>query len=203
MNNRVQRSVFISRLDHELQEQTPVGLLKSQFRQNTLANFILVEGQLSPWLKIYNNRRFQRLPGRIYTDTFGVNNRLRPTYGYMDASYSQATAVRLTLLDKHFKIKKDSLIQNDRKIFEMQPFPIGQFIMNERGYLVLIENFTPKRKGLLLLGTDQKDQLTVTALPVYDRYDYLLTQLQFVNDKYFIVPFVTKNEMGLMKVTMK
>ena len=84
---------------------------------------------------------------------------------------------------------------------EIQPGPFAQFMMNDKGYLVLIQNYTPKRKGLMLLTADDNQYFSVTPLPVYDRFDYLLHQLRST-EKYFIIPYVAKNEMGLVKVTM-
>lgn len=195
-----QKTVLISRLNNELQEQLPTVILKSQFRQNTLSNFIFAN---SSWLNIYGNKRILRVPnrGNRYTDSFGTVNREGSSY-YVDYSnYNQSTAVRLTLLDRQLELKTDSLIENNKKIIEVPPYPFGRFVIKDKGYLVLTQNFTVKKKGLLLLSPGNKE-LSVTPLPVYDRYDYLLSQLQFTGENYFIVPFVSKMEMGLMKVKM-
>ena len=85
---------------------------------------------------------------------------------------------------------------------EIQPQPFGQFSSGDKAYVALIQNFTAKRRGIVLISSDENEDFLVKNLPVFDRYDYVLSQLQFVNNKYFIVPFFYKNEMGLMKVTM-
>lgn len=199
---KIDRMVFISRLNSELQEQSPLTILRSQFRENTLSNFLFVKGGQSLWLNMFGNRRFQRtIYGRNVEETFGSMNRPAYSYGTNNLSYNQPTAVRFTILDKEFKVVNDSLIANKKKIMEIQPGPFAQFMMNDKGYLVLIQNYTPKRKGLMLLTADDNQYFSVTPLPVYDRFDYLLHQLRST-EKYFIIPYVAKNEMGLVKVTM-
>ena len=73
--------------------------------------------------------------------------------------------------------------------------------MNNKAYLVLVQNFTPKRRGLLLVnGNNGKFQ--THDISVYDRYEYQLSQLKAVNNEYFIVPYTYKNETGLVKVRL-
>jgi len=203
-NSRAQAAVFISRLNFDLQEQLPVVLLKSQFRQNASTNFIFCTGGQSLWFNTAGSRSVQRFvtKNNSFADT-GVANLSRPSYGYFQTShYNQSPGVRFTVLDDQFKIQKDSLVENNKKVIEIQPFPFARFRVNDKSYLVLIQNFTPKRRGLLMVSADSKDELSVTPLPVFDRYDYLLSQLQFAGENYFVVPFFTKNEVSIMKVTL-
>jgi hypothetical protein len=151
------------------------------------------------------SRRLQRVSGvRLYSDNFNSINREMSTYGYTDyyTGRNQPTAIRFTLLNEQFKFKKDSLVENDKKIIEVPSYPFGQFSTGTNTYLVLMHNFTVKRKGLLLMSADSNDKLSVRPLPVYDRFDYLLNQLRSGDKNYFIVPYISKNEMGLLKVTM-
>ncbi len=202
---RGQRTLLITRLDNELQELSPTTLLKSLFRQNVASNFITVQGKQPLWLNMAGSRRLQRVSGvRLYSDNFNSINREMSTYGYTDyyTGRNQPTAIRFTLLNEQFKFKKDSLVENDKKIIEVPSYPFGQFSTGTNTYLVLMHNFTVKRKGLLLMSADSNDKLSVRPLPVYDRFDYLLNQLRSGDKNYFIVPYISKNEMGLLKVTM-
>jgi hypothetical protein len=202
MNRRLQKSVFMSRLDRQLKEQTPIALLKHQFSQNTSTNFVYVEGEPSVWISIAGYRSTRGLPYR-YTPSGMGPSIPGGSYNYIDQiNFSGATGVRFTVVDKEFKPQGDSLVKNDKKIIEVQSSPFAQFSISNKSYLVLVQNFTTKRKGLVMLGSDDKNQLLVTPLTVFDRYDYILSQLQsFAN--YFIVPYSYKMEMGLMKVVVK
>jgi hypothetical protein len=205
VDRHLQRSVFISRLDRELKECTPIALLKHQFSQNTVANFLCIEGQPSLWLNLYTNRRLRGVSYNVPNPILAARRTGSPgvSYNYIDyVNYSGAMGVRFTVVDKDFKQKSDSLVGNDKKLVEVQSLPFGQFCINNKSYLVLVQNLTSKRKGLLMLGSDNESQLSATPLPVFDRYDFLLSELQSFGN-YFIVPYCFKNEMGLMRVTVK
>lgn len=204
-NRSMERSVMISRLNRELKEQSPLTLLKSQFKQNTVTNFLLVDGEPSLWLSMNSARRIQRTAysGPVMNEPVGSINMPRIVYGSTDNSYyRQPMGVRFTVLNEQLKTKADSVAANDKKVVEIQSYPFGQFELNDKSCLVLVQNFTVKRKGLLMMSSNENNNLVATALPVFDKYDYLLSQLQFW-DNYFIVPYSFKNEMGLMKVTIR
>jgi hypothetical protein len=201
---RSQRIFLISRLGNELQELAPTTLLKSLFRQNTASDFISVQDQ-SLWLNLTVNRRIQRISGvRVSPGNYNSIERGTSSYRYGDyTGRNQPAAIRFSLLDSQFKIKKDSLVENDRKIIEVTSYPFAQFKTGTKTYLVLTQNFSAKRKGLLLVSQEDNDQLSMVSLPVYDRFDYLLNQLKSSDKNYFIVPYTNKNEMGLLKVSLK
>ena len=202
--NGAQRTVFVGRLNRDLRMEVPVNLLRNQFSENTIVNFVFVAGASPLWLNM-------PAMGRMRTTGMNANQSryssseiyMTSPYRYFDYSFrNQPTGVRFTFLDKDFNIKKDSLVANSRNVMEIQPQPFGQFSSGDKAYVALIQNFTAKRRGIVLISSDENEDFLVKNLPVFDRYDYVLSQLQFVNNKYFIVPFFYKNEMGLMKVTM-
>jgi hypothetical protein len=197
-------ALFIIRLNNDLQIKVPVNLIRNQFSNNTLANFVFVAGAAPLWLNT-------SISGYIRSNGVSVNQswyspgdiHLASPYRYFDYSFrGQPTGVRFTLLNKSLSVKKDSLVANNKNVMEIQPQPFAQFSAGGKAYVALIQNFTAKRRGLVMITADDKEEFFVRNLPVFDRYDYVLSQLQFVNDKYFVVPFFFKNEMGLMKVTM-
>ena len=205
VNRRLQRSVFISRLDRELKECTPVSLLKHQFGQNTATNFLCIEGHPSLWLNLNSSRRFRGVSYHPASSMNGTGAVSSPwlSNNYIDyVNYTAALGVRFTIVDKDFKPRSDSMVANDKKLVEVQSSPFGRFSINNKNYLVLIQNFTAKRKGLMIVGSDINSQLSVTPLPVYDRYDFMLSQLQSFGN-FFIVPYSYKSEMGLMRVAVK
>jgi hypothetical protein len=170
-----ERPVFISRLNYSLQEQVPVTLLRSQFSNNTAINYLLLGGTSPAWIKM----------GR--TALLGDVNSYTPT------------AVRLTLLDEHFKKVDDTLIAN-RKMYDVQPVPFGRANVNNKACLFLIQNLTRKRKGLLMISA-KEGRLETSGIRVFDKYDYMLSQIH-VKDDYVICPYIYKNEMGLIKITI-
>jgi hypothetical protein len=208
-SDRVQRGIFISKLNPDLQEEAPATVLKSQFRQNVFSNFLFVEGKQSVWLNMRNAVRFERpyMGGNSNRDTIGTMMRMngQPVYtfpGY-NGRYSHLDGIRFSILDRQFKIKRDSLVANNKNVIDVQPYPFAQFMLNDKEYLVMIQNFTMKRRGLLMITCNEKGYLSTIDIPVYDRYDYLLSQLRGVKGEYFILPFVTRNEVGLVKITLK
>ncbi|HEY6956335.1 MAG TPA: hypothetical protein VI385_13890 [Flavisolibacter sp.] len=205
INRRVRRNVLISRLDNQLKERTPVTVLKHQFTQNTASNFLFIKGRPSVWLNVNTNRRVQGPAFRI-NPTPRIGSAIATPYMIYtypnDYYYKGPTGVRFTVMDTQFKTRADTLVANDKKVIEVQSYPFGQFTIGDRVYLVLTQNFTAKRKGLIIFSSDDNGKLAEKGLPVFDKYDYLLSQLQAF-DNSFIVPYSYKKEMGLMKVTLK
>ena len=204
VNRRIQRSVLMSKLDNQLNEQIPVTLLKHQFSQNTASNFVFLQGDPPMWLNVFTNRRIGGPVYRVNTSP-PMDYRVRMpymTYNPNEVYYIGPTGIRFTIVDTQFKTCSDSLIANDKKIIEVQSYPFGQCSIRDKVYLVLTQNFTTKRKGLIMFTSDDKGKLVETGLPVFDKYDYVLPQLQGCDD-YFVVPYSYRNEMGLVKVTVK
>jgi hypothetical protein len=208
-SSRTQRSVFINRLNFSLQEQAPLSLLRSLFRNNLAANYLLVQGPSSCWLNMANNIRVSvrnsiAAPTRDFvTDDAGVVRLSRTSLpSFITPEYNQPTAIRFTVLNENFKPVKDSLIANNKNVFDVQPRPYAQFVMNNKAYLILIQNFSSKHRGLLMVNATADGQLTTSDLRVFDRYNYLLPQLQAVGN-YFILPYTYKNDIGLVKIKME
>jgi hypothetical protein len=208
---RNQRSVLLSQLDYQLHEKLPVTVLKTQFRNNTEANFLLLNTRQPYWLSLSLPARIQRIGNRFVAPDFSEFESRNPSSIFSARSnlYDAAildsrspTAVRFTSLNDRLKLTKDSLVANDGSFYKVQPRPAARFEMNGKAYLVLIENFSTKQRGLLLAGNNNEGELTMTSLPVFDRYEYLLPQLQAVSNDYFLVPYTYKNEIGLVKITM-
>lgn len=208
-STRMQRTVFLAKLNDSLQPTTPLGLLRNQFRNNAGFSFLLLDGAQPHWLSFVGNLPVRRTNTRSGTLNYlGDNNisnidvsRFRDTYQDFPVYYSQPTAVRLTVLNDKLTTTKDSLVTNDRTYYDLQPRPSSQFTMGGKSYLVLIQNFSANKRGLVLMHTDKQGTLATTPLPVYDRYEYNPSLLQSVND-YFILPYSNGRETGLLKITM-
>lgn len=206
--SRLQRSVFIAHLDHQLQSKTPSSLLKSQFRSNTAASFLLVNGPQPRWLSTMNTVRIRKAGSRYamptgleMDDPANLNIAAAQNYSYEPGiEYNTPTAVHFTVLNERFKPVKDSVVANGGNVYDVQPRPYAQFALGQKAYLLLIENFSASKRGLLLLTGNEKSGLSSTSLPVFDRYEYMVPQVQGLNDC-FILPYVYKNEVGLIKIT--
>lgn len=205
----LQRTIFIERLDHSLQQITPVTLLRRQFRNNTTINFLLAEGAQPYWLSMGNSVRLRTVSrpntGGLNVDDGNSINLAgsRANVIYSGAGYRQPHAIRFTILDDRFRAIKDSLVVNNGNVYNIQPQPFAQFELNDKAYLLLVENFSAKQRGLLLVHADDKNNLITTSIPVYARHEYLVTQLQTIRDEYFILPYTNKSEIGLVKIPMK
>lgn len=203
---RGQRTVFISQLNHQLQENVPVTLLRSQFRGNAAASFLLSNTQQPFWITMVTAPRIRQVYGRTATSIFSNDSRspnINVGRGYFSEStidYNQPSAVRFTLLNKNFKPLKDSLVANGGSFYDIQPRPFAKFQVKGKAYLVLIENFSTKKRGLFMASNGANNELAMVSLPVYDRYEYLLPQLQPVANG-FVVPYRDKSDMGLLKIT--
>ena len=101
----------------------------------------------------------------------------------------------LQCLNQHFKPVKDSVVANSGSYFDVQPHPYAQFNSGNKAYLLLIQNFSSRQHGLLLLSNNTKAGLSTISLPVFDRYDYELPQLQALGKDAFILPYSYKKSL--------
>jgi len=203
------RTVLVNQLDYNLHELTPANLLKSQFRTNTAATYLLFEGA-SLWLNLQNNIRLQKevrsqsFPGIEGEDGLLGSNRTRKnvTTGYFTGS-NQPTAIRFTVLNKELKAVNDSVIENKERVYDIQPRPFAQFSYRNKAYLFLIQNFSSNSRGLFAISSDNNGKLISKDIAVFDKYEYLLTKMQAVKKDYVILPYTYKNEVGLVKITIE
>ncbi|NCU03411.1 MAG: hypothetical protein GXC73_05435, partial [Chitinophagaceae bacterium] len=124
-------------------------------------------------------------------------------FNYGSSSFqSQPTAVRITTLNNRLETKKDSLIKNNGNYYKIHPGPYAQFMLHNTPYLVLVEELVAKKRGLVLIRPDENNEVHTTSLRVYNQFSFLLSLLQTAGDNSFVVPFINKKEIGLMKVTL-
>ena len=208
---RWQRTIFISRLDHLLQEKAPINLLKAQFRNSTISNFLLMPGHSVQWLNMTINTGMRRGTSRsnvlrqLEAEDNSIFNLARSNIPLPEfyTDYRQPAGIRFTLLNQYGGIITDSLVNNKQHALGIQARPFGQVTIKNKNYLVLIENFSAKHRGLIVITDNGKRKLLTTDIPVFDRYEYLLAQLQPVDNDYFILPYLYKREIGLVKIRLE
>lgn len=70
--------------------------------------------------------------------------------------------------------------------------------MEDRSYLLLKQNLLSHYQGLVMVYSDDNGRLTWANLRVYEKFNYLLQQVQQTNNKFIIMPYLYKREMGLV-----
>lgn len=203
------RIVFISRLNAQLQEAVPLALLKRQFRDNTVSSYLWLDGKTPRWLSFHNMMQPREALANstppvsdqwLYPDGSTLNNPVN-TIRWMNGPARQQTAVRFTLLNEQFAIKKDSLVANEKNHNDIQPYTLAQVTLQGRNCLVVLQNFSSKQKGLLLMYVNEKGELQHQDIAVFGRYDFRLSQTRAVDGQSFILPYVNKKEFGLVKIS--
>lgn len=205
---RFQRRIFIARVDSLLRIKRPLATLKLPFWANAAAGFLLVNDVEPHWLSVQNFFRIRVAGNRtafpsasgLY-DPGSFNNLPLQSYGSeSEIGYNTPSAVHLTVINRDLTAMKDTVAENRGSFYEVQPRPYAQFVLGGKAYLLLIENFSTKKHGLVLFTNNDKGDLSTTSLPVFDRYDYMIPQVQAVKN-YFVLPYAYKNEIGLVKIT--
>ena len=211
--------VFVSRLNKNLFEEVPVSILKSQFKKNTGTNFLHVNGQ-SEWMRFrirgeQRNNTVVNNSESLYQDlTMADNNadaindvnRMMQKAELSNApveSWNAFQGVRFSLLDKSLVITSDSLVANTKDYYTIKADQFIRFAVNNKEYLLLGQQFVKKSKGLLMVNTNDAQQLIYTDLRVNDRNNYLLSKFQLIAQKYIIIPYTYKQEAGLIKITVE
>lgn len=222
----IERTVFITELDYSLNEKIPVTLLKRQFRNNTPFNFLLLY-EPQKWLSMHiGNKPYHITTGRYTNTRSGINSPFDynsgfdvygnlvlndPRYSarnmsasrtadpYSASNYPYTSAVRFSLLSNNFTLSKDSVVANDKNAYTIQPALFASAVLQNKSYLFLGQQFGTNRQGLLMMHSNNKSDLSATDIRVYDKYKYLLPQLQAVNDQYVILPYTHKKRAWIGK----
>ena len=189
-------AVLISRLGDSLQELTPTTTLRSQFKDKTASNFVLINESGASWINLAITKNFWR------TEDNRVINEPDIAASYAN-NYDVPAGIRFSLLNKELKFINDSLVNNDGKYYTIELSPFVQFRLSGTPYLLLIQNFTSNKKGLLLVRPGGNGTLVTRDINVNHRYNFLLRQLRVGDDQYFIIPYKFKGEIGLLKFNMK
>lgn len=207
--------MFMANLSSTLNETVPVQTLPNIFRNNAASAFMVEKTTTVGWVSSFylqsksyssnsNLDKSSVLQGFIppsvnytpYIPEVGLN-----AFSLNSNNDSKPTAVLMTLLNSHFERTKDSLVKNDGNYYKIHPWPYAHFTMQNRSYLLLIEEIVARKKGLLLVYPGEKNHFETIPLRVQNNYSFLLPQLQIVENKYILVPYINKKELGLMKVT--
>lgn len=206
--------MFMASLSSTLNELVPVQTLPNIFRNNAASAFMVEKNNTLGWVSSFYLQtkssvnkspadRSSVLPGFIppgveytpYVPEIGLN-----AFSLNSNSDSKPTAVLMTLLNNRFERTKDSLVKNDGNYYKIHPWPYAGFNMQNRSYLLLVEEIVARKKGLLLVYPGEKNHFETIPLRVQSSYNFLLPQLQVVENKYILVPYTNKKEMGLLKV---
>jgi len=211
-STRNSRAVFMCRLNALLNETQPIALLKGRLNY-TGSNFILAENQY-PWISLFtfrrqsnfvSNRNRNSLTRNINNeDIFADLNVLNGEHSTIPYNYSYSTpgSIRFTRLDERLKIIRDSVIVNNDPKRYIDPNNFGRFIIKNKSYLLMLQRFG-KRNGLMLVYTDDQNQVVTSDVRVLDKNEYILSQLQPVSDRYVILPYKNGREAGLLKIEIE
>ena len=212
INSRPKRFVFVSRLNKILVEQSPFAILRSQFVKNTNTNFLLVNG-LSKWVRIkperyqsYTKVVEQMTPSSMDYSVLDPNNSNRiitTPVRNNTGSEDLGQAIRFSLLDKNYKITSDSLVPNTKNSYTIKPDQFIRFGAGNKEYLLVGQLFSGKNKGVLMINTNDTDQLIYSDVRVNDRNNYLLSKAKVIPDKGIIIPYTYKRELGLIKIMIE
>ena len=189
-------AVLISRLGDSLQELAPTTILRSQFKDKASSNFMLINESGETWINLAITNNYRRTGDNLVINDPDV------AASYAN-NYIKPTDIRFSLLNKDLKLINDSLVKNNGNYYSIDLSPFAQFRLKSIPYLLLIQNFTSNKKGLLLIRPGDNGTMVTSDINVNYRYNFLLRQLRVGEDQYFIMPYKYKGEIGLLKVNMK
>jgi hypothetical protein len=212
------RFIFISRLNKILAEVEPFGILKSQFVKNTGTNFLLVDGY-SKWMRLraewgsFNDMNDNTItvyqdftmPGSN-TQSITDNNRLLARVGSSRSpggSSDPRQGIRFSVLDRKFTLVGDTLLSNIKDFYTVKADNYLNFEAGEKEYLIVAQSFAKRNKGLLMVNSNESQQLVFREIRVNDRNNYLLGKSQLIFKKGIIIPYTRKQEAGLVKITVE
>ena len=225
LNTGIHRSLFLCKLNYSLQ---PIGQIAS-LKTSNLSTFFLINDSKMNWLHFIdarlamykrgsgsNSRELQFSESSFYS-LFNYKTKLVFNGDYINNSDMQQmldyqyqneisnrtrSRIKFTVLDKRFKVASDSVLLNDDKGFIIRVSNFGKFHLKNRSYLILEQQLPNKSTGLLLISSKGDHKIDITDLPVYNRYHYFLSQSRQARDGSVIIPYVNKEQVGIVKLKM-
>ncbi len=199
--------LFMARLSSTLHELSPVQTLPNIFYGNAASAFLVAKNHSLGWMcfsyDLQSFSRGSRLPSGQFSPYLDETRRFSDNYfNPLVYDENQPTAVSMTLLNNELERKTDSIVKNNGSYYKIHPAPYAQFVLQNTAYLLLIEELTAKKKGLLLVSPGENEVFTMQPLRVHNQYEFLLTLLQPAGENAFIVPYRHKKELGLLKVIL-
>ncbi len=215
---KAKQYVFVSRLDKILKETTPFTLLKTQFRKNTNANFLLVNGT-SRWIRL-KKRKYnygpvvQNNPVSVYQDLTGSgdgsqnNSSVNSLLARMDAennsvAYTDEIGVRFSLLNQHLEIESDTLVKNTKDSYTIKDDQSTRFELSGKEYLLVAQQFYQRKNGLLLVSAGDDNKLQYDFLRVNEKNKYMVSKSKNIPGQGIVIPYVRKAEVGFIKIALQ
>jgi hypothetical protein len=138
-------------------------------------------------------------------------NSMSSRYGYYPGTTGRSAyqeeppepPFRFSIVNNRFELVRDSVLANNDKYNTVKVRSAANVVMNNKGYLIFNQTFRSKKQGLFLVGVNDNEELETSDIRVYDKFEYILSQLQNINREYCIIPFKRKSEIGLVKISMK
>lgn len=214
---KAKQYVFVSRLDKILKETTPFTLLKTQFRKNTNANFLLVNGT-SRWIRLkkrkynYGSTVMQNNPVSTYQDLINSSEAnqnsltVNSLLARMDAensgvAYTDEIGVRFSLLNDSLEITSDTLVKNTKDSYTIKDEQSTRFELKGKEFLLVAQQFYQRKNGLLLVSADDSNKLQYEFLRVNERNKYMVSKAKNIPGHGIVIPYVHKSEVGFIKIT--
>lgn len=112
-----------------------------------------------------------------------------------------ALPVRFSVIDKEFKLVDDSVVVNQKSPVTVNGGQFANIRVENSSYLILKQDLPRRKKGLLLVSVNDRNQLTTSDIAVYDKYEYLLQNAQSIVNESLLIPYKHKSEVGLVKLS--
>lgn len=206
------RFLMMSKLDSSLHPVVPATLK----RYETRYSFYLYKNNHDQWLNfsgktlnMYSsglfpvrsyvaNNYYYRTPDKLGNDIFYQTlQRSTPFTGRSNGGYY---SIKFSIIDDQFKEVSDSTFFNNINGGALMADGFGRFRRKNKSFLMMKQQLTARNIGLVLIGSNDRDEIEITEVPVYNRYNYILSQLQQVDNGSAIMPFTKGHEAGLMKI---
>lgn len=202
--------IFMASLDYKLNELTAIRTITNPFRDHTLSSFYVEKNKTTGWIN-FSTMQYSGRKGTMLYDQQVANAALNDERPYVGSFLNGTTpslratrspiAVRMVVLNEQLENERDSLVKNNGRYYKLHPWTHAQFVLQNKAYLLMVHELAAKRKGLVLMYPNQRGEIESLPVRVHHQFHFLLPLTKTAED-YFIVPFINKKELGLMKVTL-
>lgn len=210
----IRSKVMVVKLDHEFNEIHPVKLLQVRFNKNIATNFLHLADKSGKWLAIKkpfdasSHSQPNYWVGENRYSTRGLQQNDYPPNQYIPYNrYNNRqvidpdNAVRIALYNSSYHLTKDSVVGHKTNQGNLSAREYATVYLKNKSGILFKQNFTPRKKGLLLVSVNNNGQLSAEDITVFENYEYSLSNLQMLDQEQFILPYITRTEMGLVKIS--
>ncbi|WP_207494831.1 hypothetical protein [Aridibaculum aurantiacum] len=184
--------------------ETTLPLFSTQYtrpyREPLLPTVDAIANEPSAFQRMYETN--DQYAQRLFRET-NINNRSNSDSRLrQNRQLTPSFPVRISVLDNQFKLINSRIISAEEEDKRIETSSVANVQLKGKNFYIFAQHFPGKKQGLLAVTNNEQNEFTTSDIRVFEKYNFLLQQVQAVDYEYILLPYTHKRMMGLVKITL-